>query len=78
MVSVAYALPASPDRNRERIVKQAGDQLFQKRPDIVSPNAYGQEMTATLSRDMDYYLRLVTYGIVAGDVTPIEVESWCP
>lgn len=60
--------------NRERIVKQAGDQLFQKRPDIVSPggNAYGQEMTATCLRDMDYYLRLVTYGVVAGDVTPIE------
>ncbi|MDP5016510.1 MAG: allophycocyanin subunit alpha, partial [Dolichospermum sp.] len=35
--------------NRERIVKGAGDQLFQKRPDVVSPggNAYGQEMTAT-------------------------------
>lgn len=60
--------------NRERIVKQAGDQLFQKRPDVVSPggNAYGQEMTATCLRDMDYYLRLVTYGVVAGDVTPIE------
>ncbi len=60
--------------NRERIVKQAGDRLFQKRPDVVSPggNAYGQEMTATCLRDMDYYLRLVTYGIVAGDVTPIE------
>jgi allophycocyanin alpha subunit len=60
--------------SRERIVKQAGDQLFQKRPDIVSPggNAYGQEMTATCLRDVDYYLRLVTYGIVAGDVTPIE------
>lgn len=60
--------------NRERIVKQAGDQLFQKRPDIVSPggNAYGQEMTATCLRDMDYYLRLITYGVVAGDVTPIE------
>jgi allophycocyanin alpha subunit len=29
-------------------------------------------MTATCLRDMDYYLRLVTYGIVAGDVTPIE------
>ncbi|EKV01832.1 allophycocyanin [Leptolyngbyaceae cyanobacterium CCMR0082] len=60
--------------SRERIIKQAGDQLFQKRPDVVSPggNAYGEEMTATCLRDMDYYLRLITYGIVAGDVTPIE------
>ncbi|MBW4596077.1 MAG: allophycocyanin subunit alpha [Brasilonema angustatum HA4187-MV1] len=60
--------------NRERIVKQAGDQVFQRRPDVVSPggNAYGQEMTATCLRDLDYYLRLVTYGVVAGDVTPIE------
>lgn len=48
--------------------------MFQKRPDVVSPggNAYGQEMTATCLRDLDYYLRLVTYGVVAGDVTPIE------
>lgn len=67
---VAQALTES----RERIVKQAGDALFQKRPDVVSPggNAYGEEMTATCLRDMDYYLRLITYGIVSGDVTPIE------
>lgn len=60
--------------SRERIVKEAGDQLFQQRPDVVSPggNAYGEEMTATCLRDLDYYLRLVTYGVVAGDVTPIE------
>ncbi|OUL27686.1 allophycocyanin [Nostoc sp. T09] len=60
--------------NRERIIKQSGNQLFQKRPDIVSPggNAYGQEMTATCLRDMDYYLRLVTYSIVVGDATPIQ------
>ncbi|MBD2250580.1 allophycocyanin [Nostoc parmelioides] len=60
--------------NRERIVKQSANQLFQKRPDIVSPggNAYGQEMTATCLRDMDYYLRLITYSIVAGDSTPIQ------
>jgi allophycocyanin alpha subunit len=60
--------------SRETIVKQAGDRLFQKRPDIVSPggNAYGEEMTATCLRDMDYYLRLITYGVVSGDVTPIE------
>lgn len=60
--------------SRERIVKEAGDKLFQQRPDVVSPggNAYGEEMTATCLRDLDYYLRLVTYGVVAGDVTPIE------
>ncbi len=60
--------------SRERIVKSAGDALFQKRPDCVSPggNAYGEEMTATCLRDLDYYLRLITYGVVAGDVTPIE------
>ena len=60
--------------SREKIVKEAGNALFQMRPDVVSPggNAYGEEMTATCLRDMDYYLRLVTYGIVAGDVTPIE------
>ncbi len=59
---------------RERIIKDAGNQLFQKRPDVVSPggNAYGEEMTATCLRDLDYYLRLITYGIVAGDTTPIE------
>jgi allophycocyanin alpha subunit len=60
--------------SRERIVKTAGDRLFQQRPDVVSPggNAYGEQMTATCLRDLDYYLRLVTYGIIAGDVTPIE------
>ena len=60
--------------SRERIIKSAGDQLFQKRPDVVSPggNAYGEEMTATCLRDLDYYLRLITYGVVSGDVTPIE------
>jgi allophycocyanin alpha subunit len=41
---------------------------------VVSPggNAFGEEMTATCLRDMDYYLRLVTYGVVSGDATPIE------
>jgi allophycocyanin alpha subunit len=60
--------------SRERLVKEAGNKMFQQRPDIVSPggNAYGEEMTATCLRDLDYYLRLITYGVVAGDVTPIE------
>ena len=34
--------------SREQIVKQAAGQLFQKRPDVISPggNAYGEEMIA--------------------------------
>jgi allophycocyanin alpha subunit len=69
-VRIAQVLTES----RERIVKQAGEQLFQKRPDIVSPggNAFGEEMTASCLRDMDYYLRLISYGIIAGDTGPIE------
>src|SRR5579883_2003706 len=48
--------------SRDRIVKQAASQLFQRRPNLVSPggNAYGEERTATCLRDMDYYLRLIT------------------
>ncbi|HEY9904868.1 MAG TPA: allophycocyanin [Candidatus Sericytochromatia bacterium] len=67
-------LAQSLTQSRERIVKQSANQLFQKRPDLVSPggNAYGEEMTATCLRDMDYYLRLITYSVVAGDATPMQ------
>lgn len=60
--------------SRDRIVKQAALQLFQHRPSIVSPggNAYGEQMTATCLRDMDYYLRLITYSVAAGETTPLE------
>lgn len=60
--------------SRDRIVKQAANQLFQRRPNLVSPggNAYGQEMTATCLRDMDYYLRLITYSVAVGETTPLE------
>lgn len=60
--------------SRERVVKQAARQLFQQRPSLVSPggNAYGEEMTATCLRDMDYYLRLITYSVAAGETTPIQ------
>lgn len=60
--------------SRERIVTQAAAQLFQKRPNLVSPggNAYGKEMTALCLRDMDYYLRLITYSVATGETTPME------
>jgi len=60
--------------SRERIVKQAASQLFQRRPSLVSPggNAYGEDMTATCLRDMDYYLRLITYSVAAGETTSLK------
>ena len=60
--------------SRDHIIRQASDVLFQVRPDIIAPggNAYGEKMTATCLRDLDYYLRIIIYGIVAGDVTPID------
>ncbi len=60
--------------SRDRIVKQAANQLFQQRPSLVSAggNAYGKEMTATCLRDMDYYLRLITYSVAVGETTPIQ------
>jgi allophycocyanin alpha subunit len=60
--------------SRDYIVTQAANRLFQNRPYLVSAggNAYGQEMTATCLRDMDYYLRLVSYSIAVGDGAPIQ------
>jgi allophycocyanin alpha subunit len=60
--------------SRDRIVREAANQLFQRRPNLVSPggNAYGEEMTATCLRDMDYYLRLITYSVAAGETTSME------
>ncbi|MBD1865965.1 allophycocyanin [Cyanobacteria bacterium FACHB-471] len=60
--------------SRDRIIKQAANQLFQRRPSLVSPggNAYGEAMTATCLRDLDYYLRLITYSVAAGETTPLE------
>ena len=60
--------------SRERIVKQAGGQLFQKRPDVISPggNPYAEERTAACIRDLDYYLRYSTYAMLAGDTSILD------
>jgi allophycocyanin alpha subunit len=61
-------------QSRVRIVKLAADELFTKHPHLTATggNAHGKEMTATCLRDMDYYLRLISYSIVAGNNTPIK------
>ncbi|BAZ66616.1 MAG: allophycocyanin [Pelatocladus maniniholoensis HA4357-MV3] len=60
--------------NEKKIVQEATKQLWQKRPDFISPggNAYGERQRALCIRDFGWYLRLITYGILAGDKEPIE------
>lgn len=60
--------------NERQIVEKASKQLWQKRPDFISPggNAYGDRQRALCLRDYGWYMRLITYGILAGDKGPIE------
>ncbi len=60
--------------NEKKIVDQASKQLWRKRPDFIAPggNAYGSRERGQCLRDYGWYLRLVTYGILAGDKEPIE------
>ena len=60
--------------NRKKIVDESQRLLFAKRPEYrqqggnaSSPKQYNQCL-----RDYDWYLRLITYGIIAGDKGPIE------
>lgn len=60
--------------NEQKIVEQSSRKLWQQRPDFIAPggNAYGQKQRAQCLRDYGWYLRLVTYGVLAGDKDPIE------
>lgn len=48
--------------------------MWQKRPDFIAPggNAYGERQRALCLRDYGWYLRLISYGVLAGDKEPIE------
>ncbi|BAZ07078.1 allophycocyanin subunit alpha-B [Calothrix sp. NIES-3974] len=60
--------------NEKKIVQEATKNLWQKRPDFISPggNAYGQRERAQCIRDFGWYLRLATYGVLAGEIEVIE------
>ncbi|NJN24295.1 MAG: allophycocyanin [Acaryochloridaceae cyanobacterium RL_2_7] len=60
--------------NEKKIVEKASNQLWKKRPDFISPggNAAGSKQRAQCLRDYSWYLRLITYGLLAGDKEPIE------
>ncbi|WP_026101276.1 allophycocyanin subunit alpha-B [Synechococcus sp. PCC 7336] len=60
--------------NRKKIVDESQRLLFAKRPEYrqTGGNASTQKRYNQCLRDYDWYLRLVTYGIIAGDKGPIE------
>ena len=60
--------------NEKKIVDESARQLFSLRPEYVAPggNAYGQKQRAQCLRDYSWYLRLVTYGVLAGSTEMIE------
>ncbi len=60
--------------NEKKIVDEAAKQLFSRKPDYVAPggNAYGQKQRAQCLRDYSWYLRLVTYGVLAGSTELIQ------
>lgn len=61
------------DREKE-IINQSTKMLFQMHPEYINVggNAAGSKQRSLCIRDYGWYLRLITYGILAGDKTPIE------
>ena len=60
--------------NEKKIVDEAAKQLFICKPEYVAPggNAFGQRQRAQCLRDYSWYLRLVTYGVLAGSTELIQ------
>jgi allophycocyanin-B len=60
--------------NQKKIIDEAAKQLFLRKPDYVAPggNAFGQKQRAQCLRDYSWYLRLVTYGVLAGSTELIQ------
>nr|YP_010337283.1 allophycocyanin gamma subunit [Pulvinaster venetus]UNJ16868.1 allophycocyanin gamma subunit [Pulvinaster venetus] len=61
------------DQEKE-IIRKASKKIFQLHPEYIAPggNASGARQRSLCLRDYGWYLRLVTYGILAGDKQPIE------
>jgi len=60
--------------NKKQIIDRAQKKLFAKHPDYIPSggNAFGDKRYNQCLRDYDWYLRLITYGIISGTKEPIE------
>lgn len=58
----------------QSIIRTASKRIFQLHPEYIAPggNAAGSRQRSLCIRDYGWYLRLITYGILAGDKGPIE------
>lgn len=61
------------DKEKE-IVQKASKSIFQIHPEYIAPggNAEGARKRSLCLRDYGWYLRLITYGVLAGDKEAIE------
>nr|YP_009628563.1 allophycocyanin gamma subunit [Acrochaetium secundatum]QBX88346.1 allophycocyanin gamma subunit [Acrochaetium secundatum] len=61
------------DQEKE-IVQKASKSIFQIHPEYIAPggNAEGARKRSLCLRDYGWYLRLITYGVLAGDKEAIE------
>ncbi|NJO40011.1 MAG: allophycocyanin [Cyanobacteria bacterium CRU_2_1] len=56
----------------ERQIVQKGSQTFWERCPVTPSNSGNRTFQASCMRDQGWYVRLVTYAIVVGDIEPIE------
>ena len=72
--SIRLSVVRSLTENEKKIVDESAKQLFTRKPEYVAPggNAFGQKQRAQCLRDYSWYLRLVTYGVLAGSTELIQ------
>ena len=61
-------------KEEQNIIQKASKAIFQMHPEYIAPggNAQGAKKRSLCLRDYGWYLRLITYGIIAGDKESIE------
>nr|ARW69287.1 allophycocyanin beta 18 subunit [Polysiphonia sp.] len=57
-------------QNSSKIVKETASKLYSEQPELLRPggNSYTTRRYATCLRDIDYYLRYISYSIIAGNI----------
>ncbi len=67
-------LAATLAANEQRIVEQATQRFWQRCP-VTPSNSGNPTFQSSCMRDQSWYVRLVTYAIVLGDIEPIETSG---